>query len=82
VFYRYDDFTVEDSNAAASLTRDAGDTEAKVHNLGVNWYVNEAVKLSGVYVKAKTDNVYNAADDVRTGDDDGDGFVFRAQYVF
>ena len=82
VFYRYDDFTVEDSNAAASLTRDAGDTEAKVHNLGVNWYVNEAVKLSGVYVKAKTDNVYNAADGVRTGDDDGDGFVFRAQYVF
>jgi len=82
VFYRYDDFTVEDSNAVTSLTRDAGDTEAKVHNLGVNWYVNEAVKLSGIYVKAKTDNVYNAADGVRTGDDDGDGFVFRAQYVF
>lgn len=82
VFYRYDDFTVEDSNAVTSLTRDAGDTEAKVHNLGVNWYVNEAVKLSGVYVMAKTDNVYNAADGVRTGDDDGDGFVFRAQYVF
>lgn len=83
VFYRYDSLTVEDDNlVAASATRDVGDLEAKVHNLGVNWYVNEAVKLSGVYVKASTDNVYNAVGAVRTGDDDGDGFVVRAQYVF
>lgn len=78
VFYRYDSFTVEDDNiTVASATRDVGDAEAKVHNLGVNWYLNEAVKLSGVYVKAKTDGIVNAA-----GDDDGDGLVFRAQYVF
>jgi phosphate-selective porin OprO/OprP len=43
----------------------------------VNWYANEAVKLSGYYVKAKVDNATNAV-----GDDDGDGMVFRAQYVF
>ncbi|WIX04029.1 porin [Pseudomonas sp. AR5] len=78
VFYRYDSFEVDDGNiVAATATRDVGDAEAKVHNLGVNWYVNDAVKLSGVYVKAKTDSIYNA-----NGDDDGDGMVFRAQYVF
>jgi phosphate-selective porin OprO/OprP len=43
----------------------------------VNWYANEAVKISAAYVKAKADNVTNA-----NGDDDGDGFVMRAQYVF
>ncbi|SHL73663.1 OprO/OprP family phosphate-selective porin [Phytopseudomonas punonensis] len=84
VFYRYDSINVEDDNlVTASATRDVGDLEAKVHNLGVNWYVNEAVKISGVYVKANTENVYNASTTgVRTGDDSGDGFVFRAQYAF
>ncbi|MCQ6258355.1 OprO/OprP family phosphate-selective porin [Pseudomonas sp. Q11] len=78
VFYRYDSLTVEDDNiTTASATRDVGDAEAKVHNLGVNWYANEAVKISAVYVKAKADNVTN-----ENGDDDGDGFVMRAQYVF
>ncbi|MCM2464164.1 porin [Pseudomonas sp. CG7] len=78
VFYRFDSMTVEDDNiTTASATREVGDAEAKVHNLGVNWYANEAVKITGAYVKAKTDKVTNA-----NGDDDGDGFVVRAQYVF
>ncbi|HLD65121.1 MAG TPA: OprO/OprP family phosphate-selective porin [Pseudomonas sp.] len=78
LFYRYDSLSVEDDNiVTASATREVGDSEAKVHNLGVNWYANDAVKISGVYVKAKTDKVTNLE-----GDDDGDGFVVRAQYVF
>ncbi|VVN64500.1 OprO/OprP family phosphate-selective porin [Pseudomonas fluorescens] len=89
LFYRYDSLTVEDDNiTTASLTRDVGDAEVKVHNLGVNWYANEAVKISATYLKAKTDNVTNATaasngtPAQRTGDDSGDGFVVRAQYVF
>ncbi|MGQ7956944.1 OprO/OprP family phosphate-selective porin [Pseudomonas sp. SP16.1] len=74
VFYRYDNLSVEDDSVGIDAS---DDVEAKVHNLGVNWYVNEAVKLSGVYVKADVDNQENA-----NGDDSGDGFVVRAQYVF
>lgn len=74
VFYRYDNITVEDDNGAFATI---DDVEAKTHNLGVNWYANEAVKLTGAYVKAKADNAENGV-----GDDSGDGFVVRAQYVF
>jgi len=74
VFYRYDNISVEDDNVGLVAT---DDVEGKVHNLGVNWYANENVKLSGVYVKASVDNQENTV-----GDDDGDGFVLRAQYVF
>lgn len=74
VFYRYDYLSMEDDNVGIDPS---DDVEGKVHNLGVNWYVNEAVKLSGVYVKATVDNQENG-----NGDDDGDGFVMRAQYVF
>lgn len=78
LFYRFDNLTVEDDNITSSTsTRQVGDAEAKVHNLGVNWYANEAVKISGTYIKATTKNVTNA-----NGDDEGDGFVVRAQYVF
>ena len=68
--------------------RDVGDAEAKVHTLGVNWYANEAVKISAAYLNAKTEKVTNATaasgstPAQRTGDDSGDGFVVRAQYVF
>jgi len=74
LFYRYDNLSVDDDNGAFA---NVGDVEAKVHNLGVNWYVNDVVKVSGMYVKAKADNATNA-----NGDDDGDGMVFRAQYAF
>lgn len=78
LFYRFDNLTVEDDNiTTATSTRQLGDAEAKVHNLGVNWYANEAVKISGTYVRTTTKNVTNA-----NGDDEGDGFVVRAQYVF
>lgn len=74
VFYRYDNLSVEDDNGKFAAI---DDVEGKVHNLGVNWYANEAVKLSATYVKAGVDNAEN-----NVGDDDGDGFVMRAQYVF
>ncbi|MGA4634389.1 OprO/OprP family phosphate-selective porin [Pseudomonas solani] len=82
IYYRYDSISADNDQAvlaAANQTflRDAEDTEAKVHNIGVNWYANEAVKISGMYTKAKTDHFTN-----RAGDDSGDGFVVRAQYVF
>jgi len=87
VFYRYDNISVEDDNSYVAFVNDDGkagknfgsinDVEGKVHNLGVNWYANEAVRVSATYVKAKTDNATNSV-----GDDDGDGFVVRAQYVF
>lgn len=74
VFYRYDYLTMEDDSVGIDPS---DDVEGKVHNLGVNWYVNDSVKLSGVYVKSSVDNAENG-----NGDDDGDGMVFRAQYVF
>lgn len=74
VFYRYDHIEAEDDNGAFA---NVGDIEGKVHNLGVNWYANENVRISGTYVKAKVDNAQNA-----NGDDKGDGFVLRAQYAF
>lgn len=78
VFYRYDAITVDDENVTTSTaTRQVGDAEGKTHTLGVNWYANEAVKISANYVKASTENVTN-----ENGDDSGDGMVMRLQYVF
>lgn len=74
VFYRYDHLSTDDDNGAFA---NIDDVEGKVHNVGLNWYANESIKISGVYVKTKVDNAQNA-----NGDDDGDGFVMRAQYVF
>ncbi|MEK1942021.1 MAG: porin, partial [Pseudomonas sp.] len=88
LFYRYDSIKVEDDNTlttAQRATLDEGDRKANVHNLGVNWYANEAVKISATYVKASVDNVTNNPGTTvasRTGDDDGDGFIVRAQYAF
>ncbi|MFV3307716.1 OprO/OprP family phosphate-selective porin [Pseudomonas sp. NY15181] len=78
VFYRYDAITVDDENVTTSTaTRQVGDAEGKTHTLGVNWYANEAVKISANYVKVNTENVTN-----ENGDDSGDGMVMRLQYVF
>jgi phosphate-selective porin OprO/OprP len=43
----------------------------------VNWYANDAVKVSANYLKAKTDKVANTAND-----DSGDAISLRVQYVF
>ncbi|HBX54620.1 OprO/OprP family phosphate-selective porin [Pseudomonas sp. UBA2684] len=78
IFYRYDAISVEDDNVTVSTaTRQAGDAEGKLHTMGVNWYANEAVKVSANYTKASTDKVSNTV-----GDDSGDGVVMRLQYVF
>jgi phosphate-selective porin OprO/OprP len=78
VFYRYDNITVDDKNVVRNTaTREVGDAKANLNIIGVNWYANEAVKVSANYIKAKTDNVVNAA-----GDDSGDAIVARVQYVF
>ncbi|ARU89276.1 OprO/OprP family phosphate-selective porin [Pseudomonas sp. M30-35] len=78
VFYRYDHIKVEDNNiVVSSPTREVGDTEADINTIGVNWYANDAVKVAANYVMTTTDNITNA-----NGDDDGDAFVMRLQYVF
>ncbi len=97
VFYRYDDLSVEDDDVMVAGTGAAlaaigvDETSANVHTLGVNWYANEAVKISLSYLMTKSDE-----DTVKmqgstaltnrflTGDDDDSGkaISLRAQYVF
>ncbi|MDX5371982.1 MAG: porin [Pseudomonadaceae bacterium] len=82
VFYRYDNISVDETprlpaSAAPDVTLEDIDTGAKVHTLGVNWYANEAVKVSANYLKAAADDVENDE-----GDDDGDAISLRLQYVF
>lgn len=74
VFYRYDYIEGDDDTVGTTAS---STVEGKVHNVGLNWYANDNVRLTGAYVKAKVDNQQNA-----NGDDDGDGIVLRAQYVF
>jgi len=62
---------------SSSATRQVGDASGKAHTLGVNWYANDAVKISANYIKASTDRVSNSV-----GDDSGDGVVMRLQYAF
>lgn len=69
VFYRYDHLNVREY--------DVLDNAAKVHTLGVNWYANDAVRISANYVKASSDGFGNAV-----GDQDGDAMALRVQYVF
>lgn len=97
VFYRYDNLNVEDDDlmvagAGAPLAAiGVSETEAKVHTLGVNWYVNEAVKISANYLMTQTDDdtVKMQGSTVGTNrflkgadDDDGQAISLRAQYVF
>lgn len=82
VFYRYDSLTVDETanvtgDMIAGVTADSVEPSAKVHTVGVNWYANEAVKVSANYIKVSADDMVNA-----NGDDDGDAIALRAQYVF
>ena len=87
VFYRYDNLNVQDDDIMATVGGVAIDeTEAKIHTLGVNWYVNEVVKLSANYLMTSTDDDtvklqtgrFAAGDD----DDSGNAISLRAQYAF
>jgi phosphate-selective porin OprO and OprP len=69
VFYRYDRANVEE--------HDFLDNTARVQTVGVNWYANEAVKVSANYLMAKTSSVANYDDDTS-----GDALSLRLQYVF
>lgn len=69
VFYRYDRANVKE--------HDFLDNTAKVQTVGVNWYANEAVKVSANYLMAKTSSVANYDDDTS-----GDALSLRLQYVF
>lgn len=99
LFYRYDNLNVEDDQAMATVGGVAVDeSSAKVHTLGVNWYANEAVKISASYLMSSSDDDtvllqsavvppgVNAVvgGRVANGDDDDSGkaISLRAQYVF
>ncbi|AZC23297.1 OprO/OprP family phosphate-selective porin [Pseudomonas sessilinigenes] len=78
VFYRYDNIKVDDKNIVTSTaTREVGDAKATMNTIGVNWYANEAIKVSANYIKVNTDKITNSV-----GDDSGDALVARVQYVF
>ncbi|MDY7562908.1 porin [Pseudomonas sp. 10B1] len=69
VFYRYDHANVEESGFL--------DSGAKVQTVGVNWYANQAVKVSANYLRTNTSHISN-----ENGDNDGDALSLRLQYVF
>jgi len=83
VFYRYDDITVDETAVAPTnaallgLTANTAEASAQTHTVGVNWYANEAVKVSANYLTTSVDDIVNA-----NGDDSGDAISLRAQYVF
>lgn len=82
VFYRYDDLSVEDDQNLGVVNVD--ESSANVHTLGVNWYANEAVKLSLNYLmtKSDTETVSLQGRTAEADDDDGQAIALRAQYVF
>lgn len=82
VFYRYDDLSVEDDENLGVANVD--ESSANVHTLGVNWYANEAVKLSLNYLMTKSDaeTVSLQGRLADATDDDGQAIALRAQYVF
>lgn len=87
VFYRYDHLNVEDDGVMATVGGvQIDESEAKVHTVGVNWYANEAVKLSLNYLMTKTDEDTVKLQSGRfasgSDDDDGKAISLRAQYVF
>ena len=86
IFYRYDNIKVEDSDGltGAINTSNLQTSKANINTLGVNWYANEAVKVSLDYLITKADNNTvdlnkRAAD---ANDDSGNAVTARLQYVF
>ncbi|MFT0212152.1 porin [Pseudomonas sp. F1_0610] len=77
VFYRYDDAKVKKADLDTT-TGEFYNTKARGHTLGVNWYANEAIRVSADYLKAKTDKHSANANDDRKGD----AITMRLQYVF
>lgn len=74
VFYRYEDLAVEQRRLA--------DREATIHTLGINWYANDAVRISLNYLMADTDNVVTAEERAAGRTGDGEAVSARLQYVF
>src|SRR5690606_10433565 len=76
VFYRYDNLNVDEIARVNRMTLQPGVTLANVeagataHTLGVNWYANEAIRVSLNYVKADVNDIQNA-----NGDDSGDALT-------
>ena len=63
VFYRYDHVEVTDNdglagptNAAGSNASDIDTVKVAINTLGVNWYANEAVKISADYLFTQSDS--------------------------
>ena len=87
LFYRYDNLNVEDDQTMATVGGVAIDeSSAKVHTLGVNWYANEAVKISASYLMSKSDEdtvkLQSGRFAAGNDDDSGKAISLRAQYVF
>ncbi len=73
LFARYDFLDVSDTALNPLVAIAAGD--ASSITAGLNWYVNDDVKLALNYVHVETD-------DVIADDDSGDALALRMQYVF
>ena len=86
MFYRYDNLKVEDDDGSLDTVTalNFGETTAKIHTLGVNWYANEAVRVSLNYLMTKSDDDTVAVQKrAKSADDDnGNALSLRAQYVF
>jgi len=71
IFARYD---MMNADMGSNITLTGGE-DASTVTLGVNYYMNENVKVAVNYVSAETDTKIN-------GEDDGDAIVGRLQFAF
>ncbi len=60
VFYRYENLSVKDDDnvtgQALTVANAEDKSKAAMHAIGVNWYANEAVKVSLDYIRTNTDD--------------------------
>lgn len=86
VFYRYDNVKVEDNGglSGALYSSNIDTSKANINTIGVNWYANEAVKVSLDYLVTKSDqNTVDLQGRASNNDDDsGQAVSARLQYVF